>query len=179
LSVIVTAAMLTAAPAQAEMGLGYAVGAGTVLPVSSELSEILSPGIHLEGGVYFKVWRDLSVGPHITYDTTFGKTVGSFDHVGDFTGISARALYSGDAGIGRWWGSLGLGFYFGRLSTCGNNLCGSNKEQHLGLDVHVGFNFKVMRGLGIGPAIGVVYPNFNRFAEQILLTAAVRAHFGL
>ncbi len=179
LSIAVMALAVDPSAAHAQLGIGYAVGVGTVLPVSAELSDVVNAGIHIEGGVYFKVLPGFAVGPHITYDTTFGKDIGTTQHTGDFTGLSARALYAGDAGrLGRWWGSVGLGYYIGKLSPSPTSTR-PNDEKHLGLDVHAGFAFRTTKHLGIGPAIGVIYPNFNKFKDWILVTAGIRGHWTL
>lgn len=174
--------VLTApATAAAQVPIGYAVGIGAVIPVGSGVSDRLGAGVHVDGGIYYKFMSMLSAGLHITYDLPFGQRDKdfNFDHEASFVGINARLMYMGDIGtLFEYWASLGVGLYFNKMSTCDGGCKVENASQG-GMDVSLGFGFKVWGPLSLGPAVGASFPSFANFADWTILHASLRLHWDL
>ena len=179
---LLCALLFTALPlvASAQLDLAYQVGIGATIPVG-DLSGRLSPGIHVDGGVYYKFYPGFAAGLHIDYDNAFGKkgegSVINFEHSGRFTGISGRIMYSG-GDFFRYFVQLGVGLWFFDLTECTNgpsNCKGPVSHNKFGMSVQVGGGFKVWEELTIGPAVSITYPDFTQFLDIILLNV----HAGL
>ena len=171
------------ATASAQVPVAYTLGAGAVIPIGGVVSERLTTGVHVDGGVYFKFLPMLSAGLHVGFDLPFGQQDpnNTFEHEARFTGISARGMYTFDFVLGHFWTTLGAGLYFNKLTSCtreGLAGCGEESVSQFGVNADLGVNFKLWSDLSVGPAVGVVFPSVANFGDQMLLTAAARFHWG-
>ena len=180
-ALLVSVALCLAAPAQA-IDLGYAFGGGAVIPVTDEVENVAGVGPHLDAGIAYKFYHWMSVALHLSVDFPLPeKRPTGVTPVAQFIGVNARLMMHGSVKLFTYWGSVGVGLYFNRLSECTpTHVCTEPRTgAKPGMDISAGLGVKVWESLSLGPAFGVTFPAFQQFTEQFFVHTSLRLQWNL
>ena len=169
--------------------MGYAFGAGAVIPIGGDITgnganpPWAGPGLHLDGGGYFKIHRLFAAGLHVTYDLPMsgGQLKSGNEPDFQFVGILARAMYTGGDKF-KYWAAIGFGMFIDTFTSCSDVHCSTMVVEKLvkaGMDISIGAGYAVWGPLSLGPAITATFPSIGNFADQMVLSISVRGHWNL
>ena len=179
---LIIAVTLTAATPAHAIDLGYVFGGGVVIPVTDPVKNVAAIGPHIDAGIAYKFYDWMSVALHLSLDFPIPEERPTgVTPVAQFIGVNARLMMHGSVDLFTYWGSVGLGLYFNRLSECTpTHVCSEPATgAKPGMDISAGIGVKVWESLSLGPAVGVTFPAFQQFTDQFFVHTSLRLQWNL